>query len=68
MSVDDLELRTALDPETLQRALIKHGFHEAAALVAADIEAQELEEADELDDDRVVYASFGTPDEPLEAA
>ena len=55
-----------MDLETLQRALIKH-FHEAAALVAADIEAQETE-ADELDGDRVVYANLGNPDEPLEAA
>lgn len=57
-----------MDAEQLRQALIERGFYEAAAMVAADIEAQEAEEADALDDDRVVYANFGTPDEPLEAA
>jgi len=33
-----------VDPEQLRRALIEHGFHEAAAMVAADVEAQALEE------------------------
>ena len=33
-----------MDPEQLRRALIEQGFHEAAAMVAADVEAQALEE------------------------
>ena len=41
---------------------------EAAAMVEADIEAQELEGAEELDDDNVIRANFGGTDEPPEAA
>lgn len=55
-----------MDAEQLRQALIERGLYEAAAMVAADIEAQAEDE--ERDDDRVVYANFGTPDEPLEAA
>jgi hypothetical protein len=50
-----------MDAEQLRCALLEHGFTEAAALVEANIEAQETEEADELDDDRVVYGNFRTP-------
>jgi len=33
-----------VEVDELRRALIAHGFHEAAAMVAADVEAQALEE------------------------
>ena len=33
-----------MDVEQLRRALIEAGFYEAAAMVAADVEAQALEE------------------------
>jgi len=48
-----------MDPEQLRRALIEHAFTEAAAMVAANVEAQALEEDQEHDDDNVVRASFG---------
>ena len=35
--------------DCLRRALLEAGFREAAALVGADIEAQEAEEAEELE-------------------
>jgi len=38
-----------VDPEQLRRALIEQGFHEAAAMVAADVEAQALEEDEGAD-------------------
>ena len=44
--------------DRLRRALLEAGFTEAAALVGADIDAQEAEEAEELDDDNVVRANF----------
>src|SRR5829696_3498623 len=39
-----------VDPEQLRRALIEQGFHEAAAIVAADFEAQALEDDDDDDE------------------
>ncbi len=50
-----LETDTA---DRLRRALLEAGFTEAAALVGADIDAQEAEEAEGLDDDNVVRANF----------
>ena len=50
-----LETDTA---DRLRRALLEAAFTEAAALVGADLDAQEAEEAEELDDDNVVRANF----------
>jgi hypothetical protein len=47
-----------MDSEQSRRALIERGSYEAAAMVAADVEAQALEE-DQEHDDNVVRASFG---------
>jgi hypothetical protein len=48
-----------MNPGQLRRALIERGFYEAAALAGADIEAQGVEEVEELDDANVIRADFG---------
>jgi len=40
-----------VDVETLRRALLEHGLHEAASLVDADIEQQQVEDDRERDED-----------------
>jgi hypothetical protein len=49
-----------MDSDQVRRALIERGSYEAAAMVAADVEAQALEEDQEHDDDNVIRASFGS--------
>jgi hypothetical protein len=44
--------------ERLRQALLDHGFYEAAALVEADIEAQEAEEFEELEDEEPIRANL----------
>jgi hypothetical protein len=51
--------------DRLRRALLEHGFTEAAALVEADIEAQELEEAEKFEEERVMRVNFSRPDDSL---
>lgn len=41
-----------------QRALLEHGLHEAASLVDADIEQQQVEDDRERDEDEVIRANF----------
>jgi hypothetical protein len=67
---DERELgdRRELDAaDRLRHALLQHGFREAAALAGADIEAPDVEDADELDDAAVVRANFAGTDEPPKA-
>ncbi len=47
-----------MDVETLRRALLEHGFHEAASLVDADIEQQRVEDDRERDEDEGIRANF----------
>lgn len=51
-----------MDAEQLRRALVEHGFHEAAAMVEADIERQAAEEesADDFDVSAHVRAAGGS--------
>jgi hypothetical protein len=46
--------------ERLRQALLDHGFYEAAALVEADIETQELEEAEELEEEISMSTLIGS--------
>ncbi len=47
-----------MDVDQLRRALLEHGFHEAASLVDADIERQQVEDDRERDEDEVIRANF----------
>ena len=55
--------------ERLPEALTEAGFHEAAALVAADVESQAVEEeADELDGEQALRVHFAGADDYPDAA
>ena len=47
-----------MDVDQLRRALLEHGLHEAASLVDADIEQQQVENDRERDEDEVIRANF----------